>query len=284
MMMKMPSRSWFAFSMVAIAVAIARPGRAQPSGDFSAGPPPEASGYETTVKALKPSPPHTQDRVFPTTRFWLLDEGRYEIQTWVTDQIYGTGMQTGITLVKLQWGVAPHLQMDVYQNFAFNEHGWQGVEGNQIELRYALASYNVLPLNPVIYLQWHPRVTQPDRGMIRLLLGGDLGESVLWAANLYFETNIDRMPGPYKTFANANAGVTLAVSVATWRDYLRLGGEVLAGIDQHKTPQFNRALLLGPSAMLKVPEVNIKVTGTLLLGTAPKDPRIFPQLLFAKQW
>src|SRR5262249_37581297 len=43
--------------------------------------------YETVVHARVPSPQWTQDRSFTSTRFWLLDPGSYEVQTWFRTRI-----------------------------------------------------------------------------------------------------------------------------------------------------------------------------------------------------
>src|SRR2546422_704185 len=55
----------------------------QEAGGFSAGPSssPEPV-YETRVESYRVSPPASQDRLFAGTRFWRLDVGHYEVETW----------------------------------------------------------------------------------------------------------------------------------------------------------------------------------------------------------
>src|SRR5258707_1324071 len=50
-------------------------------------PPPPDSPYRSLIKAHKPSPTWTQDRSFTSTRFWLLDPGQYEVETWLRTRI-----------------------------------------------------------------------------------------------------------------------------------------------------------------------------------------------------
>ena len=240
-------------------------------------PPPQS----VTVSAFKPSPEFTQDRAFSGTRFWLLDPGEYETEVWFSQKRKKDDTKETLLQVEVEFGLAPHLQLDVYQNF--NTDGALSVEGQQIELRYSFGlHYNDIPLNPVLYLEWHPRRNAQDRAEVRLLLGGDVGKW-LWAANVFYEMNIDRYHSPGSEKMDLEVGATLAASYG-FNDYFRLGAEVKAGGDMHGlnddgTQTLKPMLLAGPNVLFKLPKAKLKLTATCFFGVFNKDPRVYPLII-----
>src|SRR5215472_8631391 len=116
---------------VALALALVSGGAAaQVAGGYSAEPSKEAPSYETVVQSNKPSPTQTQDRVFSGTRFWLLDPGRYEVETWWSEKFKKDDPNEGLLQLEIEIGLAPHLQLDLYQNFSIDNDGKFDVEGN----------------------------------------------------------------------------------------------------------------------------------------------------------
>lgn len=157
------------------------------------------------------------------------------------------------------------------------------MEGNQLELRYSFGRhYNEIPLNPVLYLEWHPRHLAQDRAEVRLLLGGDAGSKFLWASNLFFEMNVDDYNASYAEGKDMEVGATVAGSYAAVGDVLRLGGELKAGGDMHGEPTLSPMVLVGPSALLKVRKLGLKLTATVFFGLMERDPRV--QTLLIAGW
>jgi len=253
------------------APATAPAGDAPEAGGLSAGPGAAAADYRTTVRA---SPEATQDRVFGATRFWLLDPGQYEIEVWWDHKFRKDGSEEGRLKLEIEIGLAPHLQLDLYQNFKISTlDGFEGIEGNQLELRIAFGNYyNHIPTNPVLYLEWHPMHRAQDRAEVRLLLGGDLPLRGLWAANFYYETNVDDFDDPDAEGLDTELGGTVAASFAIVPRILRLGAEVRGGINQHGEPRFFPELMVGPNALVRIPPANLKLTVTALFGLMPEDP------------
>lgn len=234
---------------------------------------PREPSYEATVHDDRPSPEKTQTRQFTGTRFWLLDPGRYEVEVWWDAKHKRDGSLEGLLQAEVEIGLAPHLQLDLYQNFSTGS-GDFGVEGNQIELRYALGRhFNEIPLNPVIYLEWHPRNHAQDRAEARLLLGGDAGERGLWAVNLFGEMNVDGLDGPQSEGRDTEIGATAAFNTAVYRDIVRVGAEIKGGADQHGEPVYHPMLLAGPNVVLLAPRAGLKLTATVFLGIFDRDPR-----------
>ncbi len=247
---------------------------AQEAGGYSAGPS-EEPNYRTVVQSYKESPPATQDRLFAGTRFWRLDPGRYEVETWWESQVAKDGSGTSHLLqAEIEIGLTPHIQIDLYEVMQVKPGQALTHEGNRIELRYSLArQYGEIWANPTIYLEWHPRHDAPDRAEARLLLGGQIAGSILGAANLFYEQNVETS-GPDGTDAELGAQLAANFALTTW---LRLGGELKLGLDQHATSKFSTVALAGPNAILKLGR--FKLTATLFFGIASEDPRIDPFLI-----
>jgi hypothetical protein len=255
---------------------------------------PARQPYSATVHGR--SPDWTQDRSFTSTRFWLLDPGRYEVQTWfrtrIQHEIDGTrGPAEFLLQQEIEIGLVPHLQLDLYENVTFNvdDSGKRGVqqEGVQIEARIAIPRYyGQIPLNPVIYLEWHPRHNNPDRAEVRLLLGGAPTRWLYLVANPYFETNVEETdvyePGVTPTgapvkhskfIADAEVGTTLAAGFRI-TDWFRLSLEMKIGGDMlgDEKNDFHFVWFAGPGMILKPFHNNyFKIMATCLFALPGTD-------------
>jgi hypothetical protein len=274
-----------------LAVPLPPPPAARPLLPAPPGPP---AKYQAVVLAR--SPEWTQDRSFISTRFWRLDPGNFEVQTWFRTRVFDDPKANPTEFLlqqEIEMGVAPHLQIDLYENLTFNvdESGHRGVqqEGNQIEARIAIPRYyGQIFANPVIYLEWHPRHADPDRAEVRLLLGGALTKSVYLAINPYVETNIEStdihtpgtdtkgMPTVVKSskfIADMEFGATVAFGFRI-TEWFRLSAETKIGADMLGDPDnhLHFVWFAGPGLILK-PFKNqyFKIMATCLFGIPPSD-------------
>jgi len=259
---------------ILLSISAAAAASGQEAGGYRAGPADEPT-YRTIVQSYRESPPPTQDRLFAGTRFWRLDPGRYEVETWWESQVPKDGSGTAhILQAEIEIGLTPHIQLDLYEVLQVLPDQTLTHEGNRIELRYSISrEYGAIWANPTIYLEWHPRHDAPDRAEMRLLLGGQIGGSILGAANFFYEQNLETS-GPEGTDAEVGTQLAASYPVLPW---MRLGGELKLGLDQHGTPKFSTVALAGPNAILKLDR--FKLTATLFFGIAPDDPRINPFLI-----
>jgi len=280
-------------------------------------PPPKQSKYRSLVKTHKPSPEWTQDRNFTSTRFWLLDPGNFEVETWLRTRF--PHEVNGVRgPAELRWqheieiGVWPHVQIDLYENMTFNvgDDGKRTItqEGNQIEARIAIPSYyGQIFGNPVIYLEWHPRHNNPDRAEVRLLLGGAPKKWFYLVLNPYVETNIEstdtteaaldpmtRMPivvTKSKFIADAEFGTTVAAGFRITEGLrlsaeMKIGADMLGDIDN----KLHFVWWAGPGFIVKpLPEKYrkyLKIMGTCLFGIPPNPPeaqRFEPLLIIGSE-
>jgi len=288
-------------------VALAQQTEAPAEPVLAPPPPPAPSKYQSYVRTHKPSPEWTQDRNFTSTRFWLLDPGNYELESWLRTRVFDSAPTEILWQHEVEIGLFPHVQIDLYENMTFNQEA-DGVrrvqqEGNQIEARIAIPSYyGQIPTNPVIYVEWHPRHNAPDRAELRLLLGGSPTRWLFLAANPYVETNVEPSDVPVvspvgapstvsKFVADMEFGTTLAAGfrVARW---LRLSAEVKIGADMlgDVDNKLHFVWWAGPGFIVKpLPEKYskyLKIMGTCLFGIppTPSDAQRFePLLIIASQ-
>ncbi len=253
--------------------------------------------YKSTVYA-HPSPEWTQDRSFTSTRFWRMDPGNFEVQAWLRTRIGHAvdgkrGLATVLWQHEVEIGVAPHLQIDLYENLTMNvdENGHRGIqqEGVQIEARVAIPSYyGQMFGNPVLYFEFHPRRAEPDRVEFRLLMGGAPTKWFYLAVNPYVETNVeatetvtlDTTGAPIllkqsKFIADMEFGATAAFGFRV-SEWLRLSGEIKIGADmlgdENNRPHF--VGFTGPGFILR-PLRNryFKIMGTCLFALPGTDVR-----------
>lgn len=249
--------------------------QAQEAGGFTAGPGAAAPQYETRVLSFQPSPEVTQSRLFASTRFWRLDPGAYEVETWWRVRKTAEGTEH-LFQAEVEIGLTPHLQLDLYENLQLLPGQSLAQEGNQLEARYSFASrYGETWGNPTLYLEWHPRHGAPDRAELRLLVGGALAEHLVGALNIYGEQNVTDRGGPEGT--DGEMGFNAAASYGLLNDQLRLGAELKLGLDQHGKPDYVPAVEVGPNLLLH--RGRFKATATFLFGLEPDDPKYEPFLI-----
>ena len=212
------------------------------------------SYYSTVVRAHRPSPTWTQDRSFTSTRFWLLDPGNFEVESWLRTRVFPevNGTRAPAELLwqnEIEIGVWPHLQIDLYENVTFNveDDGVRRIqqEGNQLEARIAIPSYyGQLFANPVIYLEWHPRHNQPDRAELRLLLGGAPTKWMYLAVNPYIETNVEPTDF-YNAALDPKSGQLQVVHTTKFIADMEFGTTAAIGFRVHEKFRLSTELKIG---------------------------------------
>jgi hypothetical protein len=265
-------------------VSLAPPGAARadeppPStGGFSAGPG-ASPDYRTDVSG--PSPEWTQDRTFPGTRFWKLDAGTMEVEAWWRIRSPRHADTFHIYQLEYEVGLTPRVQLDLYENLTTEGTGELHHEGNQIEARIAVDPvFGRTPLNPVVYLEWHPRHLQADRAEVRLLLGDEiLGPKLVGAVNLFYEQNLTDGPdgaGGQTFVPNPEAGFTAAASYGVLGQTLRVGAEVKLAFEKEEfdDAEWEKQLLVGPNLAVRLAGEHLKLCTTVLFGVTDDAKKV----------
>jgi hypothetical protein len=239
---------------------------------------------ELVVQGASQSPSFTQSRQFTTTRFWLLDPGKQAIEAWYSSRIQKDGAKDGNGettkhLWQLEYMFSPvrGLEVDLYFNYEWDKEQKYHIEGAQLEARIAPWRYGEVFLNPVLYVEWHPRNRDVNRGELRLLLGGEIVRRLRGAINPFVEQNLDSA-GPGSTFlADREIGVTGALSYAVIDKVLSLGGETRFVADQQGMESgYNKVAKVGPAFWLRLVEERMFLTGSFLFGLTSRSDRYNP--------
>ncbi|MCX7958222.1 MAG: hypothetical protein N3B13_04175 [Deltaproteobacteria bacterium] len=208
-------------------------------------------------------PVWTSKRRFPTTRVYVIPEGKVELEYWLlmegnlddnTDPKY-----TGI--YEIEYGLGHRLQSDFYlKTVQKGSNAPIEILSQSIELRYAFFDWGKVFGNPTVYLEWIRQSAKPQKGELKLLLGDEISERLFWGLNLIFEREFGG-----KTVNEYALSGGVAYSVID--GYLSVGLETKIVAEDDQTERFSffeKKFLFGPSVMYKpVPPVNLIFTPLL---------------------
>src|SRR5688572_16583038 len=116
-------------------------------------------------------PRWTAARRFPGTRVYVVPEGKTEFEVWYRPTFNKDGTTDVRTLWELEFGLPYRLQLDLYfrTDQTGDESEW--LIGQQVELRWALADWDVIWGNPTLYFEWVALEQRPDKIEPKLLFG-----------------------------------------------------------------------------------------------------------------
>lgn len=210
-------------------------------------------------------PRWTATRRFPTTRVYVVPEGKAEFEAWVRPTFKGDGTVEMRSLWEMEFGLPHRFQLDLYlrTDQLLNPGGEAAEQGQQIEVRWAWADWGRLWGNPTFYLEWVNLYDSPDKIEPKLLLGGQLGEGWHAGSNLVAELELgggreyeyEFTAGVSRTLVDSRLGLgaearcavaNTAADRAHFAENIRLG----PSLQFHPLPQMtiNVALLVGLTA------------------------------------
>jgi hypothetical protein len=156
-------------------------------------------------------PVWTTQRPFSTTRTYVIPEGTMDFEQWARPTWGQTGKVDTRYLEELTIGLPCRFQLDVYERWDISPVGqndkeiWRH-EGVQIEARWAFADWDVIPLNPTLYLEWIQRGhnDESDKYEFKLLLGDDFFNGRLhYGCNFSIEKELGQSKEVELQFAQA---------------------------------------------------------------------------------
>ncbi|HEX5052662.1 MAG TPA: hypothetical protein VFZ65_12875 [Planctomycetota bacterium] len=221
-------------------------------------------------------PEWTSHRRFAETRVYVRPEGTAEFEYWVIPETPNGGGPTETkTQYEFEFGLPYRFQLDLY--LVSHQDGNEGalaIDEQKLEVRHALADWDVIWGNPTIYLEWAAINEAPDHVEAKLLLGGEAAESWHWGANLVFE---------HETGGLQENGyeITAGLSKTLVDQRFSFGAEVKAAWIDDKTDRGNYAneVLVGPSLQFRpVPNAHIDIAP--LFGVTDDSPDTKITLLF----
>jgi len=135
-------------------------------------------------------PEWTTERRFTTTRVYLQQTPwSCGVEQWVKAQYFNHGKPEYLFQDEFEIGLPYRFQFDIYENWAPSTGNNLIHENLALELRWALADWGKIPLNPTVYLEW--KFNNPDLGKdfyeIKMLFGQELARRWHWGLNLFYE-------------------------------------------------------------------------------------------------
>ncbi len=203
------------------------------------------SGNEAGVYG---NPGWTKHRRFATTRVFVQrNPWEVGVEQWWRVRTYDSGPAKHLFIEEIEIGLPYRMQLDFYFDWV-NEKHETSFKDLALELRWALADWDVIPLNPTLYAEykWTDADYGPDVLEFKLLLGDDIGKDWQYGVNLVWE---QELAGEKTTEWQVTGGLSRTIS-----DRISLGLEAKY---VHETVEGARndpehKILVGPSAQLRL--------------------------------
>ena len=187
-------------------------------------------------------PAWTTQRAFGASRVYVKPPGVYEaVQFWTPE----FGRDGGIShsfREEFSIGLPYRFQLDLYEDWERSADGNFRHSDVAVEMRWALANWGRIPLNPTLYGEWLFGSKRPDVYELKLLLGDVFARRWHWAANLVYEQETG---GSRET----EFQVSQALTYALMDQKLNIGVEMLAARVTERGSRGDPAIefLVGPS-------------------------------------
>ncbi len=136
-------------------------------------------------------PEWTTERRFPSTRVYLQQmPWNVGVEHWVRGQYFHDGEAETRFQEEVELGLPHRFQLDLYETWAIDQDRRTDQQECSAEVRYALADWGKIPLNPTLYLEYaeHDRSANTLEG--KLLLGTDFTQKTHWGLNLACEQGL----------------------------------------------------------------------------------------------
>jgi hypothetical protein len=210
-------------------------------------------------------PDWTSRRKFSTTRVYLQKEdfGEVGIEQWVRIKTPRNGKTSYLFIEELEVGLGNRMQLDIYKRFSSNPSDNYTVkqDSTSFELRYALADWGVIPLNPTAYIEYTVTDVAHTKDLLefKLLLGDDFTERLHWGLNYTYETQLG------SGVNELNQKVNGAVSYTLIDNKFSVGAETKYAVTTASGTIIERDISAGPSLQW-IPTTNSHVDLTYLHG------------------
>ncbi|MEZ5979688.1 MAG: hypothetical protein R3F34_15925 [Planctomycetota bacterium] len=218
-------------------------------------------------------PRWTARRLFPTTRVYVRPAGQVEFEHWTRAKVPRDGGKSTVEhQYEVEMGLGHRLQLDIY--FVTEKSGSEGeidTSENKFEVRYALADWGEILLNPTIYVEWVERSGKADKLETKLLLAEELAPSWHFGANLVLEHEVSGdLENEY--------GLSLGIAKTIIDEKLSIGIEVKSAlVDVHADRgEYTKELEIGPTIQFRpTPQMHIDFAPLIGIGGDSRAADIF---------
>lgn len=212
-------------------------------------------------------PEWTTARRFPGTRVYLQQQPwNMGVEQWVRFQHFRDGTSYTRFQEEFEIGLPHRFQLDFYETWGINQDWWAQQSEWSAEVRYALADWGKIPLNPTLYLEYSQHDNEPNALEGKLLLGTDLTSRWHWGLNLAVEQQLGN-PN------NTEIAVSQGFSYTLIDEKLGVGVEMAYYHEKADDSGSQQQFLIGPSAQWRVtPRLHVDVAP--LFGCTHDSPNI----------
>lgn len=211
-------------------------------------------------------PEWTTARRFAGTRVYLQKlPWEMGVEQWVRFRHYPDGSTQTRFQEEYEIGLPYRFQFDLYETWVIDQN--RTVLQNEVsgELRYALADWGVIPLNPTLYLEYaqHSQ-NEPNTLEGKILLGTDLAPRWHWGANLICEQALSGSE-------NTELAVSQGISYSLIDERFGAGIEMEYSHVSQESPK--NTFLIGPSFQWR-PTAHWHVDLTPMFGCTHDAPEV----------
>lgn len=221
-------------------------------------------------------PRWTADRLFPNTRVYVIPEKTVQFEYWFRPTLRKDGKPTKFqSLYELEFGLPHRFQLDLYAvGDKTGPEGAYAIDGQKVELRYALADWGKLWGNPTLYFEWGQKSGKSDTAEVKLLLGGGIASGWHWGSNLVWE----QVTGGTRETERA---WTVGISHTVRERKASVGIEThLAFVNEldasHQRTDIETAFFVGPSFQFRpLPQVHLDIAPLFGVNDAADRTKLF---------
>ncbi len=230
------------------------------------------SDSTTALAEEKPLGPYAQpewttERRFASTRVYLQQmPGEVGFEQWVRGRYYRNGQAETRFQEEIEIGLPYRFQLDLYETWAIDQNRRINQDEYSAELRYALADWGRIPLNPTLYLEYAEHNHAPNTLEGKLLFGTDLAPRWHWGLNLIAEAELSGT-------SNLELAISQGISYTLIDQKLSVGVEMELSHEKEIGSPAEVSFLVGPSVQWR-PTSWMHIDLAPLIGCTHDAPRV----------
>jgi len=212
-------------------------------------------------------PEWTTARRFSSTRVYIQKlpwEAGFE--QWVRYRHHRDGTSEFRFQEEFEIGLPHRFQLDLYETWAVNQDHFTQQDEVSAEVRYALADWGKIPLNPTLYFEYAQHDHDPNTIEAKLLLGTDFSPRWHWGLNLICEQELSGGK-------NTELAVSQGISYTLVDEKLGVGLEWEYSHEKANGSKAEDSFVIGPSAQWR-PAPWCHVDFTPMFGCTYDSPRV----------
>jgi len=186
-------------------------------------------------------PDWTMARRFPGTRVYL-QQMPWEtgFEQWVRFRNFRDGTDQTRFQEEFEIGLPHRFQLDLYETWAVDQDRFTQQDEYSAEIRYALADWGKIPLNPTLYLEYAQHDHDPNTIEGKILLGTDFSPHWHWGLNVACEQELSGG-------RNTELAATQGISYTLLDEKLGVGLEWEYMHEEAKGSPVDNIFMIGPS-------------------------------------